>query len=110
MTTEEIVNQDTGEDARGKLVRDVKSVVKDADYLLQNVTTSSAAKLSAARAHLGSQLADARYRFDEARTAVADKARVAADATHEYIQDNPWKVVGLAAAIGLLVGVLIRRR
>jgi|JI9StandDraft_1071089.scaffolds.fasta_scaffold247095_3 ElaB/YqjD/DUF883 family membrane-anchored ribosome-binding protein len=110
MTTELIAGKDTGESAKDKLVQDIKGVVSDADYLLKDVASSTAAGFSAARAHLGTRLADARYRFDDARTAVADRARVAADATHEYVQDNPWKVLGLAAAVGLLIGVVISRR
>lgn len=111
MTTELIAaGKDTGESAKDKLVQDIKGVVNDADYLLKDVATSTAAEFSAARAHLGQRLADAKYRFDDTRTAVADKARVAADATDEYVHDNPWKVLGLAAVVGLLVGVLISRR
>lgn len=110
MTTELIAGKDTGEGAKDKLVQDIKGVVKDADYLLKDVAASTAAGFSAARAHIGTRLADARYRFDDARTVVADKAKFAADATHEYVQENPWKVLGLAAVVGLLIGVVISRR
>jgi ElaB/YqjD/DUF883 family membrane-anchored ribosome-binding protein len=27
-----------------------------------------------------------------------------------YVRDNPWQAVGVAAAIGLIAGLLIRRR
>ena len=72
MTTELIAGKDTGESAKDKLVQDIKGVVSDADYLLKDVASSTAAGFSAARAHLGTRLADARYRFDDARTAATD--------------------------------------
>ena len=33
-----------------------------------------------------------------------------ADATEEYVRDNPWRSVGVAAGVGLLLGLLISRR
>jgi ElaB/YqjD/DUF883 family membrane-anchored ribosome-binding protein len=35
------------------------------------------------------------------------RGREAALATHEYVQENPWNAVGIAAGIGLLVGLLV---
>jgi len=37
-------------------------------------------------------------------------AREMADATEEYVRDNPWQSVGVAAGVGLLIGLLIARR
>jgi ElaB/YqjD/DUF883 family membrane-anchored ribosome-binding protein len=36
------------------------------------------------------------------------KARVAA--TDEYVHANPWQMIGVAAAVGALIGMLISRR
>lgn len=38
------------------------------------------------------------------------KAREAADATDEYVHDNPWQSVGVAAAVSFLLGLLVSRR
>ena len=35
---------------------------------------------------------------------------VAAKATDEYVKDNPWKSVGLGAAVGVVIGMLIARK
>lgn len=42
-----------------------------------------------------------------AGTAVSDTARHAADVTDEYVKANPWKTLGVAAAAGIFVGMLI---
>lgn len=34
----------------------------------------------------------------------------AAAATDEYVHENPWTAIGIAAAVGLLVGVLLGQR
>ena len=38
------------------------------------------------------------------------RAREVADATDEYVRENPWQSVGIAAGVGLLVGLLRARR
>ena len=110
MNTELITRHGNVEGTKDKLVRDLRTVVGDADDLLQEVANSTAEEFAAARTRIGAKLTEARSRLDEARIAVTDKARQTADATHEYMMDNPWKIVGLAAVIGLIIGVLARRR
>jgi ElaB/YqjD/DUF883 family membrane-anchored ribosome-binding protein len=46
----------------------------------------------------------------ELEGAMADKAKAVARATDDYVHDNPWKAVGIAAGIGLFAGLLIGRR
>ena len=42
-------------------------------------------------------------------TALA-RAKAAGHVADEYVHDNPWRAIGAAAGIGLLVGLLIGRR
>jgi len=37
-------------------------------------------------------------------------SREAAQQTDKYVRENPWQAVGIAAAIGLVAGLIIRRR
>jgi ElaB/YqjD/DUF883 family membrane-anchored ribosome-binding protein len=43
-----------------------------------------------------------------------DQAKAAGDATDEYVRENPWRAMGIAAAVsgltGLVAGLLIARR
>jgi ElaB/YqjD/DUF883 family membrane-anchored ribosome-binding protein len=38
------------------------------------------------------------------------QARDAARETDRYVRQNPWQSIGIAAGVGLLIGVLIGRR
>lgn len=40
----------------------------------------------------------------------AEGTKVAAKAADDYVRANPWAAVGLAAALGLLLGILVARR
>ncbi|PTY03457.1 DUF883 domain-containing protein [Verrucomicrobia bacterium LW23] len=41
---------------------------------------------------------------------VADSSKKAAMTVDQYVRDNPWESVGIAAAVGFVLGVLIVRR
>lgn len=72
--------------------------------------TSTPEELSAARALIAERLRQTRSRLVEARAVVADKAKCTAQATDAYVKDHPWQVLGVAAAAGVLAGVLLSRR
>ena len=46
---------------------------------------------------------------DAQETALA-KVRAAGRAADDYVHDNPWRSIGIAAGFGLVVGLLIGRR
>ncbi len=72
--------------------------------------TSIAGKKAALLKDVKVVLGDARSSLHEARMAVSEKARVAARATDGYVKANPWKVLGVVAAAGLVAGFIARRR
>ena len=37
-------------------------------------------------------------------------AKATAKATDVYVHENPWKSIGIAAGVGLMLGMLISRR
>jgi ElaB/YqjD/DUF883 family membrane-anchored ribosome-binding protein len=47
---------------------------------------------------------------EDATDTVAATAKGVADVTYECIRGNPWRSIGLAAAAGLIIGVLLNRR
>ena len=93
-----------------QLVADFKVVVNDAEALLRATANQTGEKLAAARAKVEESLKVARVRLADAQTALLAKTKAAAKATDVYVHENPWNAVGIAAAVGLLVGLLIGRR
>ena len=64
----------------------------------------------ARRAPAKKSLRSAQKRLAGASDEVAVRARAAADATDEYVHENPWQAIGIAAGVAFLVGYLIGRR
>lgn len=93
-----------------KLVADLKAVVHDAEALLKATSAQTGEKIQEARARAEDSLRQAKARLTQAEEEALKRARELADATEEYVRDNPWQSVGIAAGIGLVLGLLISRR
>ncbi len=95
--------------SKEKLMQDLRVVVGDAEELLRATAGQAGEKVSAARERIQENLAAAKVRLIAAEEAVVARTKQAAKATDQYVHENPWKAVGIAAGVGLVVGVLISR-
>jgi len=95
---------------KDKLVADLKVVVADAEELLRATASQAGEKVTVARERIQASLATAKVKLGEAERALLEKTKEAAKATDDYVRDNPWQAVGIAAVAGLVLGILISRR
>jgi ElaB/YqjD/DUF883 family membrane-anchored ribosome-binding protein len=93
-----------------KLVSDMKIVVGDAEDILRATASMAGEKVGELRERIQERLRDAKVRIADAEAALRDSTKAAARATDDFVNDNPWKAVGIAAGVGLLLGVIIGRR
>lgn len=93
-----------------KLVTDLKILVADTEELLRATASQAGEKAAAARERIQRSLAGAKVKLAETERVLVDKTREAARATDQYVHDNPWAAVGVAAGIGFVLGLLIGRR
>lgn len=93
-----------------KLLEDLQTVVRDAEALLQETATHTGERVAAIRARAEESLQQAKARLAETHDEVLQNARDAAQATENYVKQNPWQSVAIAAGVGLLIGLLLRRR
>ncbi len=93
-----------------KLMADLKTVLADAEALLAATSGDASAGIAELRAKVQATLSRAKDGLLEAQGAAIDKAKAAAKATDGYVHEHPWKSIGVAAGVGLLLGMLIGRR
>ena len=98
------------ERSRDALVKDFTEVLTAADTLLKQATKESGEKASDLRAQVETKLRAAKLKLQDMQDDAMDRAKATARATDEYVRDNPWQALGVAAALGVLVGLLIGRR
>jgi len=96
--------------SKDKLVADVKLVIADAEELLRATAGQAGEKIAEIRATATDRIAGAKIRLAELESVMVDRAKLAGRAADDYVHDNPWRSVGIAAGIGLIAGLLIGRR
>ena len=95
---------------REKLVSDLKIVIGDAEELLRATAQSAGETVAAARARVQTSMNGAKKRLAAVSDVTVDHAKDAARATDQFVRENPWQAVGIGAALGVILGMLISRR
>ena len=95
---------------KDRLVSDLKVVISDTEELLRATAGAAGEKAGELRERIAIRLRDAKERLADLEAALVDKTKAAARATDDFVHEEPWKAVGVAAALGLALGVLIGRR
>ena len=81
--------------------------VQDLTDALRDVETPEIARV---KAKVKIALAAAKSALADSAAQVRSQARQVSKNTDVYVRDNPWQVVGIAALIGIVVGILASRR
>ena len=92
------------------IARDIQNVVSDAQELLKTVQTEGESRIGDVKAKVQLRLDSARQMLGQLQTTVQDGAKVAVDGADEYVRSNPWRAVGISAALGALIGFIAARR
>jgi len=93
-----------------QLIADFKVVIADAEALLKATANQGGEAVANLRAKTEASLASAKVKMEEAQEALIEKSKVAARVADNYVHDRPWHAVGIAAGVGLVIGLLIGRK
>lgn len=89
---------------------ELKSLADTLEEVLGNSGEKSKEELGKLRTKAEKALRNSRDRLGDTGDVIARQTREAAARTDEYVRDNPWASVGIGAAIGVVLGVLMSRR
>ena len=89
--------------ARDQLVDDFNKVIGDAESLLRAMGSVPGEKASELRASVQQRLETTRQRVRN----LQDKTTAAVRATDDYARENPWMLMGIAAGVGILIGLAL---
>jgi ElaB/YqjD/DUF883 family membrane-anchored ribosome-binding protein len=88
-------------------VRNFLDNVEDLTKALKDVDTPDIAKV---RAKVKIALAAAQSAMADTASQLREQAQQAGKRTDTFVRDNPWQVIGIAALVGLAVGIFASRR
>jgi ElaB/YqjD/DUF883 family membrane-anchored ribosome-binding protein len=93
-----------------QLVGDFKALMADAEALIKATAGQEDGVIGSIRSKALETLSSTKENFSNAQGSLTDKAKVVAESADEFVHRNPWEAVGVAAGLGLLIGLFIRRR
>jgi ElaB/YqjD/DUF883 family membrane-anchored ribosome-binding protein len=93
-------------EAKDKLAADFGTVIEDTEELLQATASEASEQVNAARARVQESIRAAKQEIGAVEKLAVGKAKAADD----YARGHPWTAIGVAAAVGALIGMLISRR
>lgn len=98
-------------DARTRtLIDDLRAVVAEAEALLASGASDASAHAAGIRERASEAVEKARARLDSLEADVRARANDATAEAAAYVRDNPWQSLGIAAAAGVVIGLLLSRR
>jgi ElaB/YqjD/DUF883 family membrane-anchored ribosome-binding protein len=82
----------------------------DAEALLAATIDTGDKKLAEIRAKSEQSLSRVRARLDNLQADALLGIKAATKATDVYVHENPWRAIGFATSLGVVIGLLIGRR
>ncbi len=88
-----------------RTVNDMSTLAEDARALMAATADVAGEKIAEARKRLGAALESGKEMYGSARAKTIEKAR----AVDEKVREHPYRAMGLAFGVGVLIGVLATR-
>jgi ElaB/YqjD/DUF883 family membrane-anchored ribosome-binding protein len=93
-----------------KLIKDLRDVVVHTEDLIKATAGQAGEQIEKVRARAEESLRNARTRVQAASHDVQAVAQEGMDKVDSQVRANPWAAVGIAAAVGFVVGILLGRK
>lgn len=93
-----------------KLMTDLKLVISDAEELMKLTAGEVGGKASEMRMRMQERLDKAKVDLAHLQETAVARAKDASRVADNYVHDNPWTAIGIAAGVGVVLGMLISRR
>ncbi|CAH1082947.1 DUF883 family protein [Candidatus Nitrotoga sp. 1052] len=103
------MTQFSSQTIKNDLLRDFNAVVNESEQLLKSVIDEGGNKANALRAKMELNLKAAKDRLRHIEETAIETTNTAVRATDNYVHENPWRVIGVAAGIGAVIGLLLNR-
>lgn len=100
----------TTKTAQETLMADFQALVSDTERLLEHTATLAGEQADELRTQIHDSLLRARETLQLTEQPLRERGEAAVTATEDYVQNNPWQAVGIAAGVGFLIGLLATRR
>lgn len=92
------------------LEEDVRNLVSAVEALIETGGHEADERVQSLRAKAEETATRARENLRVASQQVVDKGHEMTESADQYVHERPWTSIGIAAGVGVLVGMLLGRR
>lgn len=96
--------------SKQKIASNFRGLVEGAEDLLRTTAATTGDEVDSARSKLKDQLKRAKSAYGDIEASAIDSYKEYSEQTDAYVRENPWRAVGIAAAVGVLVSLVALRR
>ncbi|EMD0829399.1 DUF883 domain-containing protein [Morganella morganii] len=96
----------TNEELRAEL----KSLADTLESVLNTAESKSKEEVDSLKKKAQAALENSRTRLAEGKEQVVQQTKEIAGKADNYVRENPWTGIGIGAAVGVVLGVLLARR
>ena len=94
-------DQNGGDSGKGA---EWRNLVADVEDLVKKVAHVDDEDIARIRSKVEATLAKAKGSANDGIAAIRGRAEEVSEATDEYVHENPWAAIGVAAAVGIIIG------
>jgi ElaB/YqjD/DUF883 family membrane-anchored ribosome-binding protein len=98
------------EETREKFVSDFKTLLSSAEELIKATADQTSEGIALLRERTRQKLDQARRSLEQEEGALVTVAKEKARDAQAYVRENPWNVLGIVAAAGIVLVALLMRR
>ncbi|MBY0572852.1 MAG: DUF883 domain-containing protein [Undibacterium sp.] len=99
----------TAEQIKNDLKQELQQVLSASEALLNNAEHQTNQEFQNAKQALENTLKNAKEEFLRIEDMLVQKSKSTIQASDSFVKENPWKTAGIAAGVGVILGLLIAR-
>lgn len=89
-------------------MNEMKNILQQVEELLSQASQTTGLQAQELRDKAMVLLEQVKAQTSVLQEQAVQKAREAGEATQEFVKENPWKALGIAAGVGLLLGAMLK--
>ncbi|HEY4975491.1 MAG TPA: DUF883 family protein [Steroidobacteraceae bacterium] len=93
-----------------RTVHEIRNLIADVEDLIARIANLKDEDVARLRTKVTRAVSAAKEGLAGGADAVRGQAQQAMSGTDDYVRESPWVAVGIAAAVGAVVGILVARR
>lgn len=96
--------------SKDELLKEFQALVADTEKMLEDTADIAGDQADSLRDQINESLERARGALKNSEKQLRERGKAVAAKTNEYVEGHPWQAVGLAGAVGVVLGLLMTRR